>query len=354
MIKFDLQKVERSVLWPKDLNLSAGGKQPHKFFSDYELVKPESVVRDDKRETTLFTTSAIQRLEGMEAKGISLSTVPNFMVYQPVIRMQYVTEVKQGTSTSFINFAAVSLNGTEKQFIDSANNLIKLMVNYGATPDKVDIKTSTYQAQWGNKNFKESFLALYLGEDQISEVIFMHDFPYMSKRYNIIEVGMGIERLNWLLNKNKLYLPVFKDFYAISKLDKDQMTALLDCIHTSVLMSASGIIPKYKGQGSKMRMLMKKLMPLLEANSVDLRQVVKTSYEYWQSTGMNFINSEQKAYEIVSKEIERNSHSQEIAVLESKENFKINLDINLPDIEFRKRLNKLLYDHQLQKQRNGK
>lgn len=353
MINLDLQKIEKSVSWP-NTTISAKGGEPHKFFPEYNLMKPESVVRDDKRETTLFTTSAIQRLESMESKGVDLSTVPNFMVYQPVIRMQYVNDVKQGTGTSFINFAAVTINGTEEQFISSANNLIKTMVNYGATPDRVDVRTSTYQAQWGNKKFSESFLALYLGEDQISEVIFMHDFPYMSKTYNIIEVGMGLERLNWLLNKNGLYLPVFKEFYTDSKLDKDNMTALLDCVHTSVLMAASGIVPKYKGQGSKMRMLLKKLMPLLNQNKVDLRLLVKISYEYWLSTGIQFIHSEQDTYNIISKEVERNYHSQEISELEEKENFKINLDINLPEIEFRKRLNKLMYDHQLQKQRNGK
>ncbi len=353
MINFDLPNIAKQVSWPKWAG-SVTDKPVHTFFNDYELVAPESVVRESDKETTLFTTSAIQRLESMELKGIDLSKVADFMVYQPVIRMQYVNDVKQGTGTSFINFAAVSLNGTEKQFISAANELVKTMTHFGATSDKVDIRTSTYEAQWGNKSFHESFIALYLGEDQISEVIFMHDYPYLSKTYNIIEVGMGLERVNWLLNKNGLYMPIFKDFYKSSSLDADTMTALLDCVHTSVLMAASGITPKYKGPGSKMRMLIKKLMPLLSANNIDLRKMVSALYAYWLSTGTKFVNPEPITYEIVNKEIVRNAHSIEIAKLEQQENFKINLDINLPESEFRQRLNKLLYDHRLQNKRNGR
>ena len=43
--------------------------------------------------------------------------------------------------------------------------------------------------------------------------------------------------------------------------------------------------------------------------------LVKISYEYWLSTGIQFIHSEQDTYNIISKEVERNYHSQEISEL---------------------------------------
>ncbi len=81
---------------------------------------------------------------------------------------------------------------------------------------------------------------------------------------------------------------------------------------------------------------------------------IEISYNYWIGTGIKFVKSCTETHGVVAKEIERNLHSVEISRLEQQEGFKINLDINFPEVLFRDRLNKILYDHNLQKMRAGK
>jgi hypothetical protein len=209
-MNFDINKIAKGIVFP-DLKIRDFSQPMHKLFNDYKLVEPESVIRPDG-DTTLFTTSSIQVLETLENAGQSLPDT-NIMVYQPCIRMQWVNHVKQGTSTSFINFSAIHFNATERDFIIQTGNLIKAMANYGASADNINITTSYTQAEWGNRKFNESILALNVDQAQVSEIIFMHDYPHLGKKTNIIEIGMGIERIKWMLKNEPFYFSEFKHLY---------------------------------------------------------------------------------------------------------------------------------------------
>jgi hypothetical protein len=349
-MSLNIDKIAENIVFP-ELKTRDCSQPMHQFFQDYELVTPESVIRPDG-DTTLFTTSSIQVLETLENAGQSLPK-RNIMVYQPCIRMQWINHVKQGTSTSFINFSAIHFNATERDFVIQTGNLIKAMANYGAFVDNINITPSYTQAEWGRRKFNESILALNVGQDQVSEIIFMHDYPHLGKKTNIIEIGMGIERIKWMLNNEKFYFSEFKHLYDAHAgiTYADNMTNILDCIRTSVLIAASGVQPHYKNIGSKIRKIVKKFVSKSEFLGLDLNHLVETSYNYWIGTGIKFAKSSEETYGIIAKEVERNLHSLEIDRLEQQEGFKINLDINFPEMEFRSRLNKILHDHNLQKSR---
>jgi len=344
----DLEYIKNNIKWPKrQIMADAGYVAPHTFFDGYTLLSPEHIVRDNN-DSTLFTTAAIQRLETLYNMKHSLPN-ENIMVYQPCVRMQYIDTVKQGSGTSFINFAVTHFNATENDFMNLTSNLQKFMISIGANPDNIETRTKKETVQWGTRQFDQSTLAFYVNNHQFSEVIFMHDYPHFDSKSNIIEVGMGIERAKYLLEPNKPYYREFSDLYVGKNFD--DMTNVIDCIKTFILICGEGVVPGYKSHRYRLRQLSKKLVSLPLFTTENIKHIADISYKYWSDAGIKFNTPFNDAYSVLSKENERNLHSLEIALIEEQQGFKINLDINLPEQIFRKRLNKLIYDNNLQKER---
>jgi len=347
-MNLDLEYIKDNVKWPKSFAVANFDYiAPHTFFDGYKLLTPEHIVRANN-DSTLFTTAAIQRLETLYNMKHSLPN-ENIMVYQPCVRMQYIDTVKQGYGTSFINFAVMHFNATEKDFMVLTTNLQKFMLSIGANPKNIETRTKTETVQWGTRQFEQSTLAFYVANHQFSEVIFMHGYPHFDSKSDIIEVGMGLERAKYLLEPAKPYYREFSDLYVGKNFD--DMTNVIDCVKTFILICGEGVVPGYKSHKYRLRQLSKKLVSLPLFKTANIEYIADISYKYWSDVGIKFNTSFADAYTVLSKENERNLHSLEIASIEQKEGFKINLDVNLPEQEFRKRLNKLIYDNNLQKER---
>lgn len=344
---FDLERIKNKINWPDTVKIRKGQVWPHTFFDEYKLLSPEHIVRDNG-DSTLFTTAAIQRLETLHNQNLPLPT-ENIMVYQPCVRMQYIDTVKQGSGTSFINFSVTHFNAVEDDFLRLTSQLQRFMLQAGANPADIETRTKSETTQWGDRHFAQSTLAFYVDNHQFSEVIFMHDYPHFDSKTNIIEVGLGIERAKYLLEPQKPYYREFSDLYTGTNFD--DMTNVIDCIKTFMLISGEGVVPGYKSHKYRLRQLSKKLVSLPLFKTINAKYIAKISYQYWLDAGIKFSKSFEETYAVLQKENERNLHSLEIAETEQRENFKINLDINLPESEFRKRLNKLIYDNNLQRVR---
>lgn len=344
---FDLEYIKNHICWPTAVQSRGGDIVPGDFFQGYKLLPPEHIVRSST-DSTLFTTAAIQRLETLYDLKQPLPN-ENIMVYQPCVRMQYIDTVKQGSGTSFINFSVTHFNATEDDFIRLTRQLQNFMVSAGANPKNIETRTQTETAEWGTRQFNQSTLAFYVNDHQFSEVIFMHDYPHFDSKTNIIEIGTGIERGKYLLEPDKPYYREFSDLYAGKNFD--DMTNVIDCIKTFMLISGEGIVPGRKSHSYRLRQLSKKLVSLPLFKTIDTAYVARVSYKYWVDAGIKFNTPFQDAYSVLQKENERNLHCIEIEKTEQQENFKVNLDVNLPETEFRKRLNKLIYDNRLQKAR---
>jgi len=172
---------------------------PHSFleyFENIKLIEPDKICRS-KGDTTFFTTAGVQYIETF-LKRDKILKKEKFMVAQPVIRSQFMDKVKEGISTSFINFSIESVDSTPEEFIELSKNFIRLVISQGVEIDKIKFQIEEMPDQWGDKKFHKIVLTLYFNDIEIGECVYIHGYPVTeSKKIDIVDIGFGVERLNW-------------------------------------------------------------------------------------------------------------------------------------------------------------
>jgi len=173
-------------------------------------------------------------------------------VAQPVIRSQFMDKVKDGVSTSFVNFSIESIDANPTEFIELSNKFIKLVTNQGVNPEELRFCIEEMSDSWGNKKFRKTVLTLYFNNIELGECVYMHDYPVKEgKKIDIVDIGFGVERLNWGVN-NKNYLSDFDKFYT-GDIDSNKITAVIDSIRTAVLIAGDGVMPSNHDHGYRIK-----------------------------------------------------------------------------------------------------
>lgn len=280
-----------------------GSSQIHRFFKT-DLIEPDDVKRPDG-DTTFFTTAGVQHLETMYRQRGDFDH--SFSVYQPCVRSQFMKETREGTSTSFVNFSSVLLEGGEKDFIEHTNAFINILVSNGVEPEDIKfVFAENVPSVWQDKQFGSNNLTLCVNDVEIGESIWVKDFPLTEQKHtSLIEVGLGVERLDWALGKNKYYLPAFNKIYEEHKdRSPDEICSLIDSIRTSTLIIGSGVVPSPKNHGYRARKLLKKFNDtnngLLNAD-----ELVAISHSEWQAKGARLKLQPEIIQLIVNRETER-------------------------------------------------
>ena len=304
--KLNLQKVGENEfrLTTFDANKGpSGSNQLHRYFKT-ELIEPDDVRRPDG-DTTFFTTAGVQHLETMYRESGDFDQ--SFSVYQPCVRSQFMKETREGTSTSFVNFSSVLLDGGAKDFMEYTNAFINILVSNGVKPEEIKfVFAENVPSVWQSKQFNSNNLTLCVNDVEIGESIWVKDFPLTEQKHtSLIEVGLGVERLDWALGKNKYYLPAFDKIYEEHRdHSPDEICSLIDCIRTSTLIIGSGVVPSPKDHGYRARKLLKKFNDtnngLLNAN-----ELIAISHDEWQAKGARPKLQKEIIQLIVGRETER-------------------------------------------------
>jgi len=276
----------------------------HRFFAT-PLIEPDDIKRPDG-DTTFFTTAGVQHLETMNRGGASFENCA-FSVYQPCVRSQYMKDVKEGTSTSFVNFSSVRLDGGEQDFIAQTNAFIGVLAANGVAPEDIRfILAENVPSTWQSKQFSSNNLTLCVNDVEIGESIWVKDFPLTDNKHtSLMEVGLGVERLDWALGHTPYYFPAFREVYEAHKdHHPDEVCSLIDSLRTSTLIIGSGVVPTPKDHGYRARKLIKKFN---DTNNglLDADRLVDISYDEWKAKGARHKLPKDAVQYIVKKEIER-------------------------------------------------
>ena len=171
----------------------------------------------------------------------------------------------------------------------------------------------------------------------------MKDFPINSNQVsNIMEVGFGVERMEWLSKNNNYYFSKYKEIYdkfIKEAISIDKISSIIDSIRTSVLIAGNGIIPSNNNHGYRLRQLLKKFVFENVNISIPLNNLLKIAYNEWES---NIFIPYNTICKVIEKEVERNEHAYLLDLLR-KYNIKTNIDITLPDDLFIKSLKTRIY-----------
>ncbi len=311
----------------------------HEYFNDVPLISADNVIRTDNA-TTLFTCAGVQHIETMIKNNEILK---DFCVYQPSIRTQFIGKTKEGVSTSFINFSSIIFDISNNEFLDKTKNYISLLNNYGYNNNDLLVRFEEKSNTWGTRKFNTYVASLYYNNFRMGECIFMKYFPINSNQVsNIMEVGFGVERMEWLSKKDNYYFSRYKEIYDEFKNDNvsiNQITTIIDSIRTSILITGNGIVPSNNNHGYRLRQLLKHFVFDNANISIPLNKIEQIAYDEWKS---NTFVPYSKICNIIEKEVERNEHAYLLDLLK-KYNIKTNIDITLPDNAFIKSLKSRIY-----------
>lgn len=266
--------------------------------------------------TTLFVSSGVQYLEDVV---FNEAEIPNDDMYisQPVLRTQFIDQVKEGVNTSFLNISAISVNKNIDEHFKTLKDCLGLLDNLGLDKSNIDISLREDSPRWGNKNFKNKVLTIFYNGLEIGDAVYNYDIPQESRdNLAISDVGFGMERIRYALDGSSYFRDEEKGYSA----------RILDYTKTLAILAGSGLKPSNIDQGYRFRQFSKHLMDINTKEHTDISSLIKYYYKFWNKWNKLPVGLE-KAEDSILIENERNFNRILInRLLNSYPN--IHLDIN--------------------------
>jgi hypothetical protein len=142
------------------------------YFENIKIVNPDRISRP-KGDTTFFTTAGVQHIETLIRKNRTIEN-GSFMIAQPVIRSQFMDKVKEGVSSSFINFSIEHVGATRDDFINLTNKFIALVEDRGVNREDMRFTLEEVVDKWGDKSFTKTVLTIYIRNIELGECIYIY------------------------------------------------------------------------------------------------------------------------------------------------------------------------------------
>lgn len=317
------------------------------FFEEGKLVPADAVCRT-AGDTTLFTTSGVQKLETIDKSDRGLQK-ENLVCSQPVIRSQFMDKIKEGTSSSFVNFSVELIDCEPDDFIVAVNKMISLFAKFGIKKDELEFAIKDDSVKWGDKKFKNTSIKVYLNGVEIGEGVYIYDYPSLnSKQIAVTDIGFGIERLLWCINNNP-YFSEFADVYSDSneKLGRDEIAGIIDPIRSMVLIAGEGVKGSNKNHGYRLRQFSKRFVNRNKVLGLDEKEIIRRSLDYWRRWGYITKIDDNEIEEIISLENQRNYNMLFLKTLKDALDVELYVEINQSSESFLKQIRFSLSEEQV-------
>lgn len=305
------------------------------YFEGIDLIDADPVCRP-KGDTTFFTSAGVQHLETMLREKGELEN-NSFIVSQPVVRSQFMDKIEEGTSSSFINLSIVSVDASPDDFVKLTSEFIKLLTSLGIDDGDLRFRIEDKPDRWGNRKFTKTVLTIYLNDIELGESVYIHDYSaHDDKRVDIVDIGFGIERINWAIGTNTYYFSGFEKFY--SQGDKDEIASIIDPLRTLVLIVGEGVKPSSHDHGYRIRQLSKRFVQRNILTQVDVVELLDRSLNFWVKWGYKPTVDKEQILEIIRQENDRNYNGLFLKTLLQEGERDLYVDINQPTQDFIKQI----------------
>ena len=315
--KFNLSFSER-INNNESFNNLENPKYLQNFFRihNYNVIAPQSILQ--KNGTTFFTSAGVQILDEYIFNEKELISDKMF-VAQPAIRTQFIDEVKNGVSTSFINISTEKLNPTMGEHFSSIKDWLLLLNDLGINKKDLDIFNRKGEPNWGDKKFKNNILMVFYKGLELGDAIYAHDIPQINRgSISFSDIGFGLERLKWALSSHEYF-----DY----KYDNAINPKVLDYCKTLTLLSGSNLQPSNNSQGYRFRQFSKKLQQEFPGKIAITKRILMHYYNFW-TKWTNLEKGAKESVELIEKENERNFNRVLIDKL-SETYSDVGIDINI-------------------------
>jgi len=262
----------------------------------YDLLQNANVI--NRQKDTLFIGSGLQTIYNMLVKERVSKNVPYFIA-QPSIRINALKKVAlgEGYSTSFVNICTEKIGASVADHMDNLENWFDFLSRSGLYIGHMKLVENP---NWRGGDFLDGeSLLIYYGDLQIGDAVFVHGINKRNKeRFTLSDIGFGLERLSWALNKSPSYYDVIGPFFEV----KNRGKISLDVLRTLTLMAMNGITPSNKGVGYRFRQFTKKYLE--NGRHINPLFEIRYYFNFWKKLTNNYRPLEQVEV-IVNSEIHK-------------------------------------------------
>jgi hypothetical protein len=252
-------------------------EEAKKFFEreGYRVVDGLNILKGCGK--TFFVVAGVEILNDVLIKEKPIPHLSLF-VAQPSVRLKFIDYVEEnnGFSTSFVNLSTQEVNPSLKSHIKHVNNWVKFLHSIGLH-SYLTFSVRERKRNWGFGEFDGiGIVSRYCGVE-IGVCNFLYNIPQRTREFlRVSDIGFGLERLGWLINKPLSYFDVIGPI--LFSLRKKYV--LMDSIRTMVLMASHGILEGKREQIKRFKRLAKKC-EVDTARGLDIDQLISYYYNFW-------------------------------------------------------------------------
>lgn len=209
---------------------------------------PSSSIINPKKDT-LFIGAGLQTIINMHSSGKDVNGMR--YITQPCLRVNAIEKVgvKDGYSTSFVNICTEQLNASGEEHLQHLENWFNFLSKNGLYIGHLRL---VEDHSWeGGKDLEGNSLLIYYSDLQIGDAVFVRS---KTGGLTISDIGFGLERLCWAVNKTDSYYESIGPYYELKK----NGILSLDLLRSLSLMTLNGVEPSNHNEGYRFKQFIKR------------------------------------------------------------------------------------------------
>jgi hypothetical protein len=196
-------------------------------------------------------------------------------VSQPCVRMQFQPQIesREGTSTSFVNVCTEKMGAGFDEHLLSVDHWCTILSKLGLHMNDFVIVMRTSVHDWGTGKFSAIELFFSYGGLELGDAAYLHIPQANRPAIPISDIGFGLERIAWAVNKTDSYFDTLTPWTAHGARE------LFDSCRTTALLIICGIQAANKGPGLQFRRFAKVLSE--KYYGADVYNILSYYFDYW-------------------------------------------------------------------------
>ncbi len=196
-------------------------------------------------------------------------------VAQPCVRMQFQPQVEsqEGTSTSFVNVCTEQIGVSFDEHLQSVDHWCTVLSKLGLHMNDFVVIMRTSQNDWGTGEFSALELFFCYGGLELGDAVYLQVPQSNRAAIPISDIGFGLERIAWAINKTESYFDILTPWTAIGARE------MFDACRTTALLALCGVQATNKGPGLQFRRFAKVLGE--KYYGAGLFEILPYYFDYW-------------------------------------------------------------------------
>ncbi len=203
------------------------------------------------------------------------------LVFQPVARMQYFGDCKENDrgSTSFVNVCSEEASCSFGRHLEHIDTWLGILSHLGLFMGNVILLRRISSENWGNGEFRQFELFVTYGDLELGDAVFGLVPTRTWGILPISDIGFGLERLVWAINKFSSYFdPIRPLSFGLSFSRHTH-----DVLRTAALLTLCGIEASNESTGFQLRKVCKSAFEDLGGSSGEGDKVFLHYVNFWAS-----------------------------------------------------------------------